>query len=291
MDAGLYNLNANQTSIDTNGELIVFDTTKRACTGVSISAGVWTFTAGSYLVLQNYDFTRTSGSLGYTYVLMNVDPASASELYGGCSPTFHPTFDSTSGYAGTNGPGVTFIETAQNLTLGPVAVPTVTFTCNAAYSWICPIKLDGPLVSCGLYKLSGDQTNINTAGEQLVWNSTIVACSGVSLASGELTFTSDGLYVVVGAPQMLRTSGTGTSIAMQWTTDATGAGTTAYTVGMPSQHVTGDSTTATGSNAGHIAVVNRSGSNVTIGSNVLSVSATTVFTAAAASHVWVWRLT
>lgn len=292
MDAGLYNLSADQTSINSNGQLITFNNTKRACTGVSLSAGVFTFAAGNYLVLKNFDWARTSGSGGYAYAQMHQDPSGTPSLYGGDVPVFSVCEDDTATYCGTAGPGITQIQTSASLTLGPCAVRTVTFTANSAYCWMVPILLDGPLVSMGLYGLSANQTGINAAAQQVTWNSTIRACSGVSLSGGVFTFTSDGIYVAIASPLFSRSSGTGKTIATRWVTDSASTGNTPYSVQMSMQAVTCDSTTDTGSNAGCVAVVNRSGSDVSIGSNILSVAATTAFSANTGySSVEIWRLT
>jgi len=282
MDAGLFKLSANQTALDTNGELIVFNSTLKSCSGVSLSAGAFTLSAGGpYLVLGNFDFTRTAGSVGFTWVNWYRNPLSTPELYGGQFSCLHPSQDASNGYAGGLGPSTVFVQTGQDLTLGPCVNPAsgLTYTANSAYTSCCIINFDRQLASSGLYDLSATQTNVDTVGEQIIWNRTLRACSGVTLSSGAFTFASGGLYIAIANFGYNRTSGTGNSIGTQWTTDSTGAGTTAYATAVASRCSTGDGTANTGSNSGPIAVVDTTGGAVTIGTNVESVPASTVFQA------------
>lgn len=292
MSAGLYGLTGNQTNLDTNGEFIVFNNVLHACPGVSLSGGVFTFSPGKYLVLGSFDFTRTSGSQGVVWVHMYADPSGTPEIYGMSAGVFGAAADNTSNaFCGTAGPGVTIVNAEEAVSLAVGVAPTVTWTCNSAYTWLCIINLDTAPVDFGLFTRATDQTSVDTVGEQVTWNNTLKSCTGVTLSSGEFTFTEDGLYVVLFGPQSTRASGSGQSIDYKVTTDSSGAGTTTYSTSVGCRVMTADNTSACSGNAGAAAIVNRSGSNVTIGINVSAVPGSTSFTVESdVSSVAIWRM-
>lgn len=295
-DVGLYNRTSNLTGLVDSQ--INFTNTVRACSGVTLSSNVFGFSTGQYLVLSNFDMDRVSGSTARAWVDWRSYDSGALNRHPGSLSLFKPEMgvsDVTYARGSSSGPGLMVVNDPVEV------VPWVTLygaggggsvTVNYLYSWVCVIKLDAPLVSCGIYTRSADQTNVDTVGEQVVWNNTAQACSGVSLSSGEFTFTADGLYVALATPCPLRSSGSGTTLTTQWTTDASGAGTTAFTDAVAFRSVTADATAPMPANTGAIAIVSRSGSNVTIGTSVLTVSATTVFTVRSLdSSVIILRLT
>lgn len=295
MDAGLYNLTGDQTSVDTDGELVVFNNTLRACAGATLSAGEFTLVADTWLVLSSFYYVRTSGTVGWMWTNWSKNPLGGSpEIHGWGTIGLHPSADAINGLNGISGPISALFKNTASLTVGPIVYPgnSIAVSAESDFTSACIVRLTGDLVSSGLYTLSANQTSIDTAGEQLVFNSTLRACSGVTLASGAFTFTQDGLYVVQGGFNPSRTSGSGVLLSMRWTTDPTGAGTTAFSVGVGGGAVAGDGTTQGGSNGPVIAIVERAGSDITIGMNVWTVSGSTAFTAnAAMTGVMIWRLT
>lgn len=295
MDAGLYNLSGDQASLDTDGELVVFNNTLRACSGVALSAGAFTLDPSTWLVLGNFYYFRTAGSVGWCWTNWSKNPSGgAPEIHGWSLVGLSPFMDATNGLCGITGPQTALVKNTAALTMGPVIYPGNSTTCTAEsdYSSVCIVRMTGDLVSSGIYTLSANQLLIDTAGEQLVFNSTLRACAGVTLASGAFTFTQDGIYVVQGGFNPTRTVGVGTVLSLRWTTDPTTTGTTPFGVQVGGQAVAGDGTTPGGSNGGAIAIVNRSGSDVTIGMNVQNVPAVTAFTAnAAMTGAMIWRLT
>lgn len=294
MDAGLYKLSGDQAGLNAANELIVFNSTLRACAGVTLSAGGFTFASGGpYLCEGTYNFTRTAGTTGYVVTNMCADPLGTPEVYGGSAPTVNACFDNTTTMMGSSGPQVALVQTAQNVTLGPCIAlggSATAFTCNASTTGLLVVNLTGALVSAGLYSITVAQDNIDTAGEQLVWDSQKRACSGVTLSSGAFTFaqSTGGLYVAKATIDGGRSSGTGKTLSWQWTTDPTGSP-VAFAVGTASGNVTGDSTADTGGNGPAYAVIDTSGGAITIGTNVLAVAAT-VFSVNTNSNVVIWRL-
>lgn len=295
MDAGLYSLSSDQTNLDAVEEKITFNNVIRACGGLALSAGNFTFDPGRWLLFRSLDFTRTSGSTGTVQIGMLGDPSGTIHWLGGDFMSLHPAPDTVSRIMASRGPVPTYFENVDDLTLFPGVLTVsagVVLTVPSASTWLAAINLDGPLVSSGLYARGTNQTNLDTVNEQVVWNSTLRACAGVSLASGELTFTEDGLYLVMAHVAVTRTSGSGTNLQYRFTTDAAGAGSTAYANGVGARIATADGTTAFGSNGGAVAIVERSGSNVTIGTNVSAISGTTAFSVLAAnSSVVIMRVT
>jgi hypothetical protein len=290
-DAGLYLLGADQTGIAAEATLAFAQS--RACTGVTDSGGgVLTAAPGRYLILHSAHFARTAGSGGWAASIPTLRPSSADRSPLGVGAR-HPFMDAGTVLCGTTGPAPGLLVNTAQQTLGVRALPSTGLTISAIanYSWLAALLLDGPFKGVGLHGLSAAQTGINAANAQVVWNQTKRACPSVSLSSGAFTFSNQsGLYVALASWAPGRTSGTGTNIALRWTTDPTSGGTTPFSpAGMTRSH-TGDSSGA-GSNAGAIAIVDTSGGAVTIGTNIESIAATTTFQACVYSKVDIWKLT
>jgi hypothetical protein len=292
-DAGLYGLASDLGSLTAANQAITLDSTKRALTGATLTAGIiedvpaanyiaWMFTAGS----------RSGGSAAANISTALLDNTN-SDYFPNHLGTYNQCPDATTAFTGAfPGGGVLRLPVATDIAMKTVAVSSGTFTLAAKYTGVCLIRLDTPPIAFGLYNRATDQTSIDTAAEQIVIDQTVYACTGVSPSAGSFTFGSSGLYVVAFGGRMTRTAGAaGSTVNARWTTTPAGTPAT-YSAGIMTQWVTNDATTTFGSHGPAIAIVDASGGDVTLGLNVEAITgASAAFTLVGAeSQVTVIRL-